>query len=922
MLCPHPVGMKSISQLLLRCSAMAALCLALDQSDSHIAMGQMAMPAAPPGIEAHQAPIAGQQAISSYPYMNPLLPISQRVDDLVARMSLQEKVLQMQTDAPAIPRLGIPEYGWWSESLHGFTGGEGTVFPEPIGLGATWDIPLESSVASAISDEDRAAYNATGLLGNPQRFHGLTFFAPNINIFRDPRWGRGQETYGEDPYLTAQFGVTFIKGLQGNNPKYLKLIATPKHFAVHSGPEPLRHQFDAEVSDYDLNDTYLPAFKAAITRGHAYSIMGAYSSVDGVPDCANSFLLQTTLRQKWGFTGYVVSDCGAIDDIYSHHHYASSEAEAAADAVKAGCDITCGTEYASLTDAVTQNLISEAQIDVSLKRLMTARMRLGMFDPVSEVPYNSIPASQIDSDAHRQIARQAARESIVLLKNDRNILPLDIKTIHSIAVIGPNADSQRVLLGNYNGYSLKQVSVLDGLRARAAKANIRVDYAQGSELTSLTATDIVPMGLLHTSDGQPGVKGEYFDGRATPDAIAVARRQDPNVDFNWTGSKPDVAGLSSDRYSVRWSGLFVPTTTGLYTFGVRAVGFAILSLDGKIVAATRGGFRSGPSNAQTASFSTTFTAGVPVNIQVTYFHFNGGASVQLLWRKPDASPFSDAISAAENDDAVVFVGGISSDIEGEEGTNGGGDRADIDLPQVQDYLLKALAATGKPVIMVLMNGSAIAVNWAQAHVPAIIEAWYPGEEGGDAVADVLFGDYDPAGRLPVTFYRSLNQLPPFEDYSMKARTYRYFTGDPLYPFGYGLSYTSFDYRSPSVPHHAAPNSPVEVAATVRNAGRVAGDEVVECYLRPDPTIPDEQRMIDNAQPMPRLILAGFQRIHLVPGESKRVVFTLDQGQLCLVDSKGIRDLQPSSWQIFIGGQQPNLTGKQPANVVGGPLIMR
>jgi beta-glucosidase len=694
-------------------------------------------------------------------FQDSTLPIQDRVEDLVGRMTLPEKVSQMMNNAPAIPRLGIPAYEWWSEGIHGVETAPATVFPEPIGLAATFDPVLETRIATAISDEGRAWYNQTGLLGKAERFHGLTYFAPNINIFRDPRWGRGQETYGEDPYLTGRFGVAYIRALQGKDPKYLKLVATPKHFAVHSGPDPERHRFDAVVSAYDLNDTYLPAFSAAIQQGHAYSIMGSYNRINGIPANANPLLIQDKLRKEWGFEGYVISDYGAVMDIFLNHHYAPSLARADALAVNNGCDITFFEEYNALPEAVRQGLVTEKQIDISVKRLFTARMKLGMFDPPQDVPYSRIPAGVIDSQAHRRIALDAARESIVLLKNEGQILPLS-KAIKSIAVIGPNANNVATQSGNYQGESSKTVTVLEAIKRHADAAGIRVEYAKGSELL----TPLV----------------QY----ATPSS--------------------------------------------------------------------------------------------------------GG----------------DAASVAARADAVVFVGGISSLIEGEEGTGGGGDRTSMDLPPVQQDLLQRVAATGKPIVFVLMSGSAMSVNWAQEHVPAIVQSWYPGEEGGTAVADVLFGDYNPAGRLPVTFYKSVAQLPDFHDYSMKSRTYRYFNDAPLYPFGYGLSYTHFDYSDLQAPARVEPGKPASVQVTVRNSGERAGDEVVQLYLRPAPDRPD--REISPGQPMPRLILAGFQRVTLAPGASCAVPFTLTPEQLQLVNVNGERTLQPGIWQIFASGGQPDLSG--------------
>ncbi len=855
-------------------------------------------------------PHVGAQA--TYPFQDPSLPTAKRVDDLVGRMTLEEKAGQMGTDAPAIPRLGIPAYYWWSECLHGDAVSPATVFPEPIGLAATFDLALHSQVANAISDEDRAWYNQTGGVGKPQGYHGLTFFAPNINIFRDPRWGRGQETYGEDPYLTAQFGVVYVKGLQGNDPKYFKVIATAKHYAVHSGPEPERHKFNAIVSDYDLNDTYLPAFEATVRKAHAQSVMGAYSSVSGVPDNASAFLLQETLRQKWGFDGYVVSDCGAIGDIFYNHHYAKSQEEADADAVKAGCDLDCGGEYSALPNAVKQGLITEAEIDKSVKRLFIARMQLGMFDPPTQVAYSQIPPSVIDSPAHRQIALRAAHESLVLLKNDNHMLPL-AKSIKSLAVIGPNANAAATQRGNYNGSSTHEVSILDGIKTRAATAGVSVEYVQGSGLT--TPSDLQTInGSALQSGGKPGLSGEYFTNQDLTGA-PTATRQDAQINFNWSGTPPP--GLPHDHYSVRWTGQLIAPRDGEYTLGVRGDdGFRLFVNDQKVI----DDWTVHP--ADTKSYNVTLKAGQVVPIRLEYFQGDRDAEVSLLWKTPGDTLFGDAIAAAKRADAVIFVGGISSQLEGEEGTNGNGDRTDLNIPAVQQQLLEAVAATGKPIVVVLMNGSALSINWAQSHVPAILEAWYPGEEGGTAVADVLFGDYNPSGRLPVTFYTGVEQLPPFRDYAMKSRTYRYFDGKPLYPFGYGLSYSELKYSNLKIPKQIASGQSATVTAQVENTSGRAGDEVAELYLRPAPDT--AVREIAPGQPMPRLILAGFSRIPLGAHERRTVTFTLSPEQLLLVNARGERAMQPGEWQVFVGGRQPDLSSPRTlkSGVVSGTISIR
>jgi beta-glucosidase len=666
-------------------------------------------------------------------------------------MTLEEKVSQMMHSAPAIDRLGIPPYNWWNECLHGVgRAGIATVFPQAIGLAATWNPRLNGEVASVIGDEARAKHHEALRRDDHSIYTGLTFWAPNINIFRDPRWGRGQETYGEDPVLTATMGVAFVRGLQGDDPSYLKVIATPKHFAVHSGPESTRAGFDVHPSERDLWETYLPAFEACVCEGQAASVMGAYNRLNGEPCCASPRLLQTILRDQWGFDGFVFSDCGAILNIYKFHRVVGTAAEASAIAVRAGCDMDCGDTYAALTEAVIQGLIDEATIDRALVRAYTGRFRLGMFDPPDAVSYAQIPYSVNDSEAHRALALTAARESLVLLRNEGYTLPLS-SAVRRIAVIGPNAHSPQVLLGNYNGTPSHSVTPLEGIRARAA------------------------------------------------DGVTV-------------------------------------------------------------------GFAAG---------CTLFT--------------------------DDTSGFDDAIALAHSADVVIFVGGLSQALEGEEGQHEGlpegfvtqGDRMRLDLPDVQERLLHGLHETGTPVVLVLLNGSALAVNWAHEHLTAILEAWYPGEEGGTAIAEALFGHYNPGGRLPVTFYRAAEDLPPFEDYSMQGRTYRFFSGTPLYPFGHGLSYTTFAYsQMSSSANTIREDESVTLTVAVTNAGPLAGDEVVQVYISA------------GRDGYPLRQLAAFERIHLLPGAMKTVTFVLSWKRFTRVLDDGARVLEPGTFSVFAGSGQP------------------
>ena len=837
------------------------------------------------------------------PYKNPNLPIDVRVNDLVSRMTLEEKVHQMQNGAPAIERLGVPAYDWWNEALHGVArAGYATVFPQAIGLAATWDTKLMHDVADVISTEARAKYHEAVRNNQHGRYQGLTFWSPNINIFRDPRWGRGQETYGEDPYLTARLGVEFVKGLQGNDPRYFKVIATPKHYAVHSGPEPERHSFDAKAYERDLRETYLPAFRATITEAKAYSVMCAYNRTNGEPCCANKNLMVDILRGEWGFDGYVVSDCGAVYDIWHGHKFVATEADASALAVKAGTDLTCGTEYASLVQAVKNGLITEAEIDTSLKRLMTARFRLGMFDPPEMVPYARIPFSQNDTPEHHQLALKTARESIVLLKNANRTLPLK-KDLKSIAVIGPNADAPDVLWGNYYGYPSRLITPLAGIR-NAVSPNTKVTYALGSTLAGESVVT-VPSSVLSV-DGKQGLKAEYFNNqelRGEPSTV----RTDARIDFNWGRFKP-TPQLNENSFSVRWSGKLTPVESGTYTLGFTADDGARLYLDGKLLVDA---WTSNPT--KTVTKEVTLEAGRHYDLRMEYFQTNREAVAKLVWSYPRLAErlIDEAVTAVKAADASVLVLGISAGLEGEEMTvkvEGfrGGDRTDLSLPKPQEALLKAVAATGKPVVVVLLSGSALAVNWANDNVPAIVQAWYPGGEGGTAVADVLFGDYNPAGRLPVTFYKSIEQLPPFTDYSMQGRTYRYFKGEPLYRFGFGLSYTRFAYSNLRFDSRAVKaGQPIKVTVDVKNVGSLAGDEVVQLYLTD----------VIASVPVPIRSLIGFDRISLRPGEKRTVTFTITPRQMSLIDDRGKRIIEPGEFLVSAGGGQPGfaqtpaITGK-------------
>jgi beta-glucosidase len=845
---------------------------------------------------------AGAQAQTAPAWKNAALPTDRRVADLVSQMTLEEKVAQMQNNAPAIPRLGIPAYDWWSEALHGVArSGYATVFPQAIGMAATWDTGLIHHEAEIISTEARAKYGDAIAHGNHGIYYGLDFWSPNINIFRDPRWGRGQETYGEDPYLTSRLGVAFVESMQGDNPKYYKVIATPKHYAVHSGPESTRHTANVDVSAYDLWDTYLPAFRATITEAHADSIMCAYNSIDGEPACANTMLLKDILRKDWKFPGYVTSDCGAIADISGGHKFAPDLMTASVLAVTAGTDTTCGLghpEYPTLVQAVKEGKIAEAEIDTAVTRLFTARFKLGMFDPPESVPYAQIPFSENNTPEHRQVALEAARQSMVLLKNENHILPLGA-SVKTIAVVGPNAANLASIEGNYNGIPSAPVVPLKGMESYFA-GKAKIVYAQGSVFTSELPA-VVPRTVFGS-----GLKGEYF-GTADFSGTPVIARTDRNLDFDWQSASP-VPGLSSTQYSVRWTGAIQAPGPGDYKFSFHNSDCYPCSgsnvyrvfVDGK--PALDLGQKGGQSRG--GSFTVHFDTGQTHELRIEYAHDSPrrGGGVRLEWQPNIDALRDEAVSAAKQADVVVAFVGLSPDLEGEEmpvhveGFSGG-DRTDIALPAVQRQLLEALGATGKPLIVVLMNGSALAIDWAQQHAAAILEAWYPGEEGGTAIAQTLAGKNNPGGRLPITFYASVEDLPPFADYSMKNRTYRYYQGKPLFAFGYGLSYTSFAYSRLKVsPESSKAGAAVNVSVAVTNSGKVKGDEVVELYLN--------SPVADGG---PIRALKGFKRISLAPGASAQVEFSLTPRDLSSVRQDGTRAVLAGNYALSVGGSQPGGT---------------
>jgi beta-glucosidase len=707
-------------------------------------------------------------------WLNPDKPIPDRVKDLLGRMTVEQRADQITETVKPVPSIGLPGYDYWNECLHGVArAGVATVFPQAIGMAATWDTALVHQEADVIATEARAKHReyVESHNGNCAQFYGLNFWTPNINIFRDPRWGRGQETYGEDPFLTGRLAVSFITGLQGDDPHYVKAMACAKHFAVHSGPEALRHEFNASPSERDLYETYLPQFEMAVREGHVGAMMGAYNAVDGVPCCADPFLLTEILRQRWGFDGHVVSDCGAIGDIFKNHGFVKTDYEAAAVSLKAGCDLGCWGDPAAIVEANKRGLVSEEDINRAAERVLTARFRLGMFDPPERVPYAQIPISANDTPEHHQLSLQVARESIVVLKND-GVLPLDRSRVKKIAVMGLNATGESglwVLVGNYNGTPSQVVTILDGIAA-VAGTNVQVGYTPACSL-------VVPYG----------------------DANAAMRSE----------------------------------------------------------------------------------------------------------------AMSNAIAVAKEVDVVIYVGGLSPLLENEErpvpydGFDNG-DRTRIELPDVQTQALKALKETGKPVIFVECSGSAVAMPWEAENLPAIVQAWYPGQEGGTAVAEVLFGDVNPAGRLPVTFYRSTDDLPSFTDYSMTNRTYRYFSGKPLFAFGHGLSYTTFDYKSVRCDRtEAASNDTVHVSLEVANTGARDGDEVVQVYFR----------HIDSKVPQAREALCGFSRVTVAHGKSAPVDIQVPIKQFRYWDTtRKEYVVEPGKYEILVGGASDDIRTRIPLTV--------
>lgn len=838
---------------------------------------------------------------SDQPWFDESRPIEQRVDLLINAMTLEEKVGQMMDNAPAVDRLGIPRYHWWNECLHGVArAGVATVYPQAIALAATFDDDALYRSAVIISDEARAKHHHFVSLGQRGKDQGLTFWSPNVNIFRDPRWGRGQETYGEDPYLTGRMGMAFVRGLQGNDPEFYKTVATAKHFAVHSGPEYERHTFDAWVSEYDLWDTYLPAFRNLVKDAGVYSVMCAYNRFEGKPCCGSEKLELKILRDYWNFDGYIVSDCGAITDFYKTHKTSPDAPTASAEAVKSGTDLECGPSYRSLTEAVRKGQIPEKDLDAALKRLFYARFKLGMFTPDARNPFAAIPFSTVDNDAHKQDALDMARKSVVLLKND-GVLPLS-KNLRKIAVVGPAANDSISLLGNYNGMPSRRTTILEGIRNKCG-TNTEIVYRQGVNLLDNVVFEEEDWAALISNSGKSGLKAEYFDNMDFKGA-PVLTRTEQKINFEGFESDEIAPGVKARNISVRWTGDFVPAETKAYTFRVSGDDGFRLFIDGRKVIDD---FRF--HGEKTLEYTFDAEKGRRYDVRLEYFQGTQGAVIRFLCGETSRTDYVKLALELADADAIIFAGGISPLLEGEEMQVDfpgfyKGDRTTIALPTVQTELMKALEATGKPVVFVMQTGSAIATPWESENLPAILNAWYGGQAVGTAVADVLFGDYNPAGRLPVTFYRSDADLPDYRDYSMRGRTYRYFDKEPLYPFGYGLSYTHFTYSDLKVPAKVQTAKELTVSVRVTNDGPRDGDEVVQLYVS------HPERYVAT----PIRSLKGFRRIHLKQGESRTVEFHLSPRDLGVTSDHGQLVENPGTMKLFVGGGQPGYSEGQHAEV--------
>ena len=837
--------------------------------------------------------LTGTWVAAQEPYKNSQLSADERASDLLSRMTLEEKIDQMRNFSEGVSRLGIRPYEWWNEALHGVArAGKATVFPQAIGLAASFDDKAVYEMFDMVSDEARAKYHDFQRRGQYNRYEGLTFWTPNINIFRDPRWGRGMETYGEDPYLTATMGLAAVKGLQGDGSQpYDKAHACAKHYAVHSGPEWNRHSFDAnDISKRDLLETYLPAFKSLVTEGKVREVMCAYNRFEGAPCCSNKELLLTILRNEWGFDDVIVSDCGAIADFYepNKHETHASAVEASADAVLSGTDLECGKAYHALGEAVRKGLISEEKINESVFRLLRARFQLGMFDDDSLVSWSSIPYSVVACEKHREKALEMARKSMVLLTNKNNTLPLS-KNAKKIVVMGPNANDSVMLWANYNGTPARSVTILDGIRSKLQPGSVVYEKACNhvDKQVFLSYFDQC------TSQGKPGFSATFWNTRDLSGEIAGTTHLSTPPHYNTGGGTVMLPGVNLHDCSARFESVFTPAESGKVEFTISADDGCRVFIEGNELISD---WRNGSAQEKTCTIEAV--KGKQYPIVVEYYQAGGGGELRFdigLSQAVDYDAIAQKVADAE---AIVFVGGLSSSYEGEEmGVDlpgfRRGDRTHIDLPEVQSNMLKALKKTGKPVIFVLCAGSTVALPWENDNLEAILAAWYPGQEGGTAVADVLFGDYNPAGRLPLSFYASSDELPDFEDYDMqKGRTYRYFRGQTVFPFGHGLSYTTFAYSNARLSKKTVGrNESVSLQLNLKNSGKRAGEEVVQVYIR---------NLQDPEGPLKSL--RGYRRVAVEAGKTVPVKIDLQASAFEFFDPTTERmDILPGKYEILYGG---------------------
>ena len=827
-----------------------------------------------------------------YPFRNPDLSTEERVQDLLSRLTPEEKIGQMMNQTPAIERLGIPEYDWWNEALHGVArAGKATVFPQAIALAATFNDSDVYESFDMISDEARAKYHQYQKDKEYDRYKGLTFWTPNINIFRDPRWGRGMETYGEDPYLTSRMGVAVVKGLQGNDPKYFKTHACAKHYAVHSGPEWNRHEYNAEATPRDLWTTYLPAFEALVKEADVQEVMCAYNRFEGKPCCSSDKLLIDILRNGWGYEDIILSDCGAIDDFWQKdkntpRHETHPDAESAsADAVLNGTDLECGGSYRSLIKALEDGKIQEKDLDVSLTRLLKGRFELGMFDPDERVPFSKIPYSVVESKEHVAKALDMARQSMVLLKNKNNTLPLS-KNLKKIAIVGPNAADSTMLWANYNGFPTKTTTILEGIRNKMP--NAEVVYELGCNHTANFVME--DLGNNITSENGQGLKSEFYNNtefNGTPVYTGLAKE----LHYTTGGNTQFAPNVNLTDFSARFTGTFKSPVSGDVEFSISGNdGFRLFIGDEKVAEVW------GNEYGASKTYILKAEEGKEYPVKIEYMQKKGSADLNFSVGVRKDVNYAATADKVKDADVIIFVGGISPRLEGEEMPVDAegfkkGDRLNIEIPKVQREMVKALKATGKPVVYVVCTGSALALNWENDNLDAILNAWYGGQEGGTAVADILFGDYNPGGRLPVTFYKSVDQLPDFEDYSMKGRTYRYFTQEPLYPFGYGLSYTSFDYKNAKLSaNQISKDQSVTITFDITNTGKLDGDEVAQIYIK-NPNDPEA----------PIKSLQGFKRVHIKAGETQSLSFTLEPKAFwSFNDDTQVMEVRNGKYQILYG----------------------